>query len=120
MVEEEKKMKVKNIITGKVYPDIEAALKDNCISNFSLAIAINKNYLWKNEDAAGNFLCAWEKGVQWLAEDIEKQGNYSQFNLKPLEVAFAKGDTVMITDISQIYNHYSDIFSNYKACGLTL
>lgn len=117
-------MKVKNTITGKVYPDIASALKDNCISNFSLAIAINKIYLWKNADAAkvcatGNFLYAWEKGVQWLAEDIKRQGNYSQFNLKPLEVTFVKGDTVMITDVGQIYDTYSDIFSNYGAWGLT-
>ena len=118
-------MKVKNTITGKVYSDIEAALKDNCISNFSLAIAINKNYLWKKADAAElcateNFLYAWEKGVQWVAEDIKRKGNYSQFNLLPLEMTFSKGDTVMITDAGQIYDTYSDIFGNYKDWGLTL
>lgn len=121
-------MKVKNTITGKVYPDIVEALKSGCVSNTSLASAIHNAYTYKSGADAN--LCAadlcqsanffWEVGIQWVAEYIERYGNYNQFNLKPLEVAFVKGDTVMITDVGQIYNHYSDVFSNYEAYGLTL
>lgn len=121
-------MKVKNTITGKVYPDIVEALKSGCVSNTSLASAIHNAYTYKSgADAnlraadlcqSANFF--WEVGIQWVAEYIERYGNYNQFNLKPFEVAFVKGDTVMIIDVGQIYPTYSAIFSHYKVWGLTL
>lgn len=118
-------MKVKNIETGKSYSDVETALKDGCISNIILATAINSAYLRRNADAAkmcekGNFLYAWEIGVQWLAEDIKKNRSFCQFNLLPLEPTFSVGDKVEIIDKGQIYDTYSDIFDNYENLGLSL
>ena len=123
-------MKVKNTVTGEVYPDIAEALKSSCVSNASLASAIHNAYIYRSGADANSctanlcqsegFFHAWEVGIQWVAEEIERYDNYSQFNLKPLEVTFIKGDTVMITDTGQIYDTYSTIFSNYEAYGLTL
>lgn len=118
-------MKVENAMTGEIYDSIEAALKNGCVSNTSLAIAINKTYISRNINPAdlcesGDFFYAWETGLRNLAEDIEKYDNYSLFNLIPLESFFSKGDIVEIIDKGQIYDTYSGIFDNYEGWGLSL